>query len=90
MKHIDFNLGILLLATLTGASNLFIYCFFGKLATDCYEKMNKCLFESNWQALSIDLQKYFILMIGNTQKPLYYGFNIATLNLETFCAVSCF
>lgn len=67
---------------------LFLYCFFGKLAIDSFARMADSLFEANWQDLPINLQKYFILMIANSQKPIYYhGFGVAILNLETFCKV---
>lgn len=68
------------------ASNLFLYCYFGKLATESQNSW--CLYETNWQNLPLDLQKYFILMIANVQKPLHYhGFKIAVLDLETFTNV---
>lgn len=68
---------------------MFLYCFFGKLSTDSFMKMCQCLFESNWFNIQVDLQKYFILMIAEAQKPLFYqGFHMATLNLETFAAVN--
>lgn len=55
------------------------------MATDNFEKMADCLYESNWPDLPIHLQKYFILMIENTQRPIFYhGFNMIKLNLETF------
>lgn len=59
------------------------------ITTDSYEKMAERLFESNWQRLSIDLQKYFILMIANMQRPIrYHGGGVIALNLETFGNVS--
>lgn len=68
---------------------LFLYCFYGKIATESFENMADCLFEANWEILPIQLQKYVVIMIGNAQRPLYYhGFNIAFLNLETFTKVS--
>lgn len=46
------------------------------------------LFQANWQALPLKLQKYFVVMITNAQTPLYYhGFGVAVLNLETFTKV---
>lgn len=69
--------------------SLFVYCFFGKLATTSFEEMANCTYESNWQQLRVDLQTYLILMIGNMQRPIYYhGFGVAVLNLETFCKVT--
>lgn len=73
---------------MVGVSNLFVYCFFGKLATESYANMPKCLFETNWPELPHELQRYFVLMISDAQRPLYYhGFGIAILNLETFLKV---
>lgn len=88
-KEIDLEITIIFMGFLMGLSNLFLYCYFGKLATDSYKEMADSLYEVNWHELPIELQKYFVLMIANTQKPLYYhGFGVATLNLETFCLVS--
>lgn len=76
------------MAAMSGLSNLFVYCYFGKLATKSFESIADCLYETNWQDLPIDMQKHFILMIANYQKPIYYhGFGIAVLNLETFVKV---
>lgn len=50
--------------------------------------MSDRLYESNWQDLPVDMQKYFILMIKNANRPISYnGFGVATLNLETFLKV---
>lgn len=84
-QHPDSDLSILLAAFFFCASSPFVYCFFGIMTTESYIQMADSLFESNWQRLSIDLQKYFILMLGNMHRPLYYhGFGIVILNLETF------
>lgn len=58
------------------------------MATESFAKMSDSLYDSDWHKLPIGLQKYFILMIANTQKPIYYhGFGVTILNLETFCQV---
>lgn len=68
-----------------GLTNLFIFCYFGRLATDSFEKMSNCLYECNWLELKANHQKYFVVMIANAQIPMYYhGFEVAVLNLETF------
>ena len=73
---------------LAGLYNLFLYCFFGKMVTDMFSQISEYLYESNWYELPIELQKNFILAIQNAQLPLQYnGFEVAVLNLETFCAV---
>lgn len=84
-----FDVSILVIALFACAIDPFLYCYFGKMTTDCYANMADRLFESKWQQLSLDIQKYFILMIGNMHKPAYYhGSGILILNLETFRNVS--
>lgn len=74
-----------------GVLNLFLYCFFSKLAAESFEKFAECLYECEWHGLPNDLLKYFMVMIANTQKPMFYhGFGVAILNLETFSKVRCY
>ena len=69
-------------------SNLFFYCYFGKLATESYEMMADCIYDMDWYELPNGLQKYFILMIANMQKLIYYdGSGVAKLELGTFLKV---
>lgn len=68
---------------------MFFYCYFGKLASISFEQMTDHVFQMNWQDLPVKLQKYFILLIANMQKPLfYYGGGIVILDLSTFVNVS--
>ncbi|XP_055305867.1 odorant receptor 82a-like [Sitodiplosis mosellana] len=86
-QHIDFNILTLLMAATISGLNLFLYCYYGKLATESFLSMGDCLYESNWQDLPIQLQQHLRFMINYMQLPIYYrGWNlkIATLNLETF------
>lgn len=85
----DSSVAIILLAATSTLSNLFIYCFFGEIATENYDQMGECLyFDSNWFNLPNKLQKYLVLMIANMQKPMYYhGFEVAKLDLRTFIQV---
>lgn len=63
-------------------------CYFGDLASESFTKMGDVAYDANWPDISISLQKFIILIIGDTQQPLYYhGFGIALLNLETFSKV---
>lgn len=67
---------------------MFVLCFFGKIASESFEKMTDYLYETNWPEYPVQLQKYFILLIANTQKPIHYvGSGIAVLNLNTFLKV---
>ncbi|XP_031634736.1 odorant receptor 42b-like [Contarinia nasturtii] len=89
LKRFDFSVGLLVSCGLVGVANLFLFCYFGKLATQSFEGMSDALYESDWPELSVRLQKYFIIMVGNTQKSIFYnGFGVAVLNLETFTNVS--
>lgn len=66
-----------------------MYCYLGKLANESYAQMPGCMFYMNWYEMPAESQKYFILMIGNMQRALYYrGFGVLVLNLETFTKVS--
>lgn len=59
------------------------------MSTESYFGMAECLYETNWNELPIDQQKYFIIMIQNAQQPLYYhGYGMVILKLETFCKVN--
>lgn len=93
LQHLhDLDIAILihvLAAISTSGSNLFVYCYFGKLATDSYTRMAECLYDNDWVGIDIESQKFIILMIANIQKPIYYhGFGVIYLNLETFTDVS--
>lgn len=69
-------------------SNLFVYCFLGKFANECFDDMSDLLYDSNWYRLPDAYQKYLIIIIANMQRPLYYtGFGVAILHLETFTNV---
>lgn len=88
IRHGDINLVIVVMAAVVMAASLFLYCFFGILASENFERMADCLYESNWFEFPIKSQKYIWIMIFNTQIPLFYhGFGVAVLNLETFCDV---
>lgn len=68
---------------------LSLYCYYGKVATDSFDIMGNTLYECNWYRLPLNLQKYFILMIQNAQKSIFYkASGIAILNMETFTKVS--
>lgn len=92
IQHRDFCGALFVLTTvMIDGMNPFTHCYFGKLATDSFAQMSNDLFEANWVELPVRVQKYFVLMIGNAQIPLYYhGFRMVFLNLETFSKVSRF
>lgn len=75
-------------STTVGITNLFLYCYFGQLATESYEQMADCSFELNWREFLMSLRKYLVIMIGNMSTPVYYqGFSVINLDLQTFTKV---
>lgn len=84
-KHRDVYLVTILLTIVSGMYILYVYCYFGIKSTESHEEMSECFYECNWLELPFELQKYFVVMIANAQRPMYYhGFDVAILNLETF------
>lgn len=91
MQDPSLDVVLLLVAGMVATANLFLYCFFGAMGTESYEQMAICLYKSKWYERPTHLQKYFIIMIGNMQRPLYYhGFGLAILNLQTYSTVNSF
>lgn len=87
-RHLDAFVIVIFLASSLTMTYLFFYCYFGKLSAESFEKMADCVYEMRWQMLPLRLQKYVVVMIENTQKPLYYhGFKIIKLQLNTFVKV---
>lgn len=83
IKHLDFGVATVFSAIPLGTSTLFLYCYFGKMATEGYMEISDSLYECNWLDLSTEHQKFFIIMIENMPRLLYYhGFGIV-LNLRT-------
>lgn len=88
LKDLSFDICIVSIAFSIGLFNLFIWCYFGKFSSESYLRMADCLYEYNWQEIPIKLQKPFLIMITNAQRPLHYhGFGVPVLNLELFCKV---
>lgn len=66
---------------------LFIFCHFGKMATDAFFSFGDYAYQTEWYTIPIKKQQYFQLIIQIAQNPLCYkGFGI-NLDLQTFSAV---
>lgn len=72
-SHPDFGIVMIIVAILGGVSVLFAYCYFGTVATESYQLMADSLYECDWLQLSTGLQKYLIIMMANTQRPVEYS-----------------
>lgn len=76
------------IAVLVSISNLFVYSYFGQGANETHMEISDCFFQTEWFYLPNYLQKYFVIIIANAQRPLYYhGFGVANINLNTFIQV---
>lgn len=89
MQHSDFKLLVQpFISLIVGTGSLYLFCNFGKLATDSFENMSDCVYNASWQQFDVELKKYVIFMIQNAQRSLYFhGYGMLTLNLETFTQV---
>lgn len=89
MQHPDSTLFVLFISIVVAIGNVYLLCYFGKLATESFQNMSGCIYNSNWQQLDIDLKKYIILMVRSSRRPLiFHGYGMLILNLETFTQVS--
>lgn len=89
MENFDIETVITFMASMTNILWIYFHCLLGKLVTDRFEQLPNHLFHSKWYELPNKLQKYFILLLANTQEPLFFdGLGIYALNLETFTSVS--
>lgn len=85
------DLFILLIGTGVSVLNLFVYCYYGAVATENCLQFASSMYESNWYKLPTNLQFFIIMKLRNTQRPLYYrGWKLISLNLDTFCKVFSF
>lgn len=88
MQHPDFEVFVLFISIIVATGNVYLFCYFGKLATESFENTSNCIYISNWQQIDITLRKYIILMIRSAQRPLFFhGYGMFVLNLETFTQV---
>lgn len=68
--------------------NTFLYCYFGHLSTVSFLRIPDWLYASHWYELTNDQQRYYFMMIANSQRPLFFhGFGLANLTLETYSKV---
>lgn len=58
------------------------------IVTDNALKYADIIFDSDWHKIPNELQKYYIIMIGETQRPIYLdGYGLIRVSLEAFSRV---
>lgn len=88
METVDLTVLHIMSGILTSASTLFLYCHFGVMASDSFSKYADCLYKMPWYELPINYQKYYLLMIQNSQMTLgFNGLGLVPINLETYTKV---
>lgn len=84
----NLTLFLCIMGILTSGSNLFLYYYFGHTVTDCYADISDDVFNSDWFKQSLDVQKYFLMIIQNAQHLNYFdGFGLTYLTLNNYCKV---
>lgn len=86
LRHPGVDIGVILYVTFIALLNVYLYCYFGDATTATFAKYPQYFFESKWYALPVNIQKYYIILLGNSHKPLIYH-RLISLNLETFLKV---
>lgn len=85
LRHFDANIGLVFICVINSLFTLFLYCFFGSLATDSFSRISDCVYDSRWYELPTELKIYPIMILGNSHLPLrFYGHKIVSMNLGTF------
>lgn len=87
IKHLDMRFSIMLIAISSSSITMFIFCYFGKMATDAYFSYGDYAYEAKWYTIPVKNQNYFRLIILIAQQPLCYEGLGIILNLQTFSAV---
>lgn len=84
-----FTVVLITIAMMFSGLNLFVYSYFGHEANENHMEISDCFYQSDWYNLPLYLEKYFVIIIANAQRPLYYhGFGVAFINLNTFIRVT--
>lgn len=88
IRHFDITFFLMFAACAITLLNLFMYCYYGKVATDSLLAYSDSVYNSNWSQHPIGIRKAFIVIIAYAQRPqLFNGFGLVSLKLETFSKV---
>lgn len=66
----------------------FLLCHHGTFATERIRSIDSIVYNANWRNYPPELQKYFILIIAQSQSNINFnGFNLLSCSLEAFAKV---
>lgn len=84
----DFSVLLVFLAVFLSTGVVFIYSYMGTFMTDQFLIYADISYESMWYQFPVKLQKYFILILADSQRPRYFdGLGFIDLTLATFTKV---
>lgn len=63
----------------------YLFCDIGGSVSAAFADLNQLIYENSWELCPMELQKYTILMMASTQKPIHMkGFGSLHCSRETF------
>lgn len=66
-----------------------LFCYFANMASDRLSSLGNTVFATNWYDYPVEWQKFVILMVERSQKPVYFkGLHLIKCTLEVFGTVS--
>lgn len=70
---------------------LALFCYHANFASDRVACIGYNIYDWNWFEYPVELQKYTILVIAQSQEPVYFvGFNLIRCTMEVLGKVSIF
>lgn len=67
----------------------YIFCYFADSTTECISNMQRSVYNLNWYNFPPQLQKHFILIMAQSQRPLCFtGFGFVRCKLISFGIVT--
>lgn len=70
---------------------IFVFCNFGEIFTKSFIEINHAIAECEWYSFPIELQRNFLIILGNTKKSIVLkGFGNIDLSRDTFKRVGIF
>lgn len=68
---------------------MFLFCEYGQICCNGFEEIDEMIYQTDWYTLPLDLQKFWPIVINNTQQPVIItGYANVEYTRETFDSVS--
>lgn len=88
LQNLQLDIVIFILVTISALTDAYVFCYCGATTTMLFSEYADRLYEINSYDLPVPLQKQFVIILANLQRPVYYeGFGMVKLDLELFLNV---